>query len=157
MESRSCRTIIVGIGVLTASAQTKLGSLPISFSKTAGCSLRLRRGLLAWGVCLLCREVQLKSNFFSIVSTVVTAQRAAGIIGDDRIGRMLRRHLRRLLWFPSSVNFDLTAYIVRHAMFSSCIPFKIGLQNSFIHLSETTTRFAIKVTHCTLVLPHFFS
>ncbi len=80
------------------------------------------------GVCLLCREVQLKSNFFSIVSTVVTAQRAAGIIGDDRIGRMLRRHLRRLLWFPSSVDFDLTAYIVRHAMFSSCILSKLAFR-----------------------------
>lgn len=62
------------------------------------------------------------------ISTVVTAQRAAAITGDDRIGCMLQRHLRRLLWFPSRVNFDLTAYIDRHAMFSSCILSKLAFR-----------------------------
>ncbi|KAK0185813.1 hypothetical protein F5146DRAFT_1004994 [Armillaria mellea] len=84
--------VAAAIGVLNWIAETKLGSLPVSFSKAAAKRIaRTERALL------------------TTTASVVYSQ----------------RHLMRLLWFPSSVNFDFT---------DSCILSKLAaefLQSSF--------------------------
>lgn len=72
---------------------------------------------------------------------------------DDRIGCMLTT---TLLWFPSRVNFDLTAYIDRHAMFSPCILSKLAFRiPSVIFFEKRLLGWHSRLhIHCTLVLPH---